>query len=109
MIRERRRYFRHPVESPATLAFGGGQKLKATVTNISEGGMAIFFRGTLPKGSVSTVTFKLPGAATSLEPKVQIAGMDECGRAGLRFTEMSKDSRAQLDRWLGEQCEKMDK
>lgn len=109
MIRERRRYFRHPVEMPATLAFGGGQKLKATVTNISEGGMAIFFRGALPQGSVSTATFKLPGAATPLEPKVQIAWMDESGRAGLRFTEMSKDSRAQLDRWLGEQCEKMDK
>jgi CheY-like chemotaxis protein len=109
MIRERRRYFRHPVEMPATLVFGGGHKLKATVTNISEGGMAIFFRGTLPQGSVSTVAFKLPGAATPLEPKVQIAWMDESGRAGLRFAEMSKDSRAQLDLWLGEQAEKMDK
>src|ERR1700730_10715043 len=47
MIRERRRYFRHPVEMPATLACGGGQKAKVTVTNLSEGGMAIFFRGQL--------------------------------------------------------------
>jgi hypothetical protein len=34
--------------------------------------------------------------------------MDESGRAGLRFTDLSKDTRAQLDRWLGEQCEKME-
>ena len=61
MIRERRRYFRFPVEMPSTLSFGEGQKMKVTVTNLSEGGMAIFFRGPLPKGSVSTVTFKLPG------------------------------------------------
>lgn len=109
MMRERRRYFRHPVEMPATLSFGEGKKMKVTLTNISEGGMAIFFRGTLPKGGVSTVSFKLPGTATPMEPKVQMAWMDDSGRAGLRFIDISKDSRAQLDSWLAEQCEKMDK
>ena len=59
MIREQRRYFRHPVEILATLEFGEGQKLKATITNISEGGMAIFFGGKFPPGSVSA-NFKLP-------------------------------------------------
>ena len=107
MIRERRRYFRHPVEMPAIIAFGEGEKLKATVTNISEGGMAIFFRGQLPKGGVSTANFKLPGVATPLEPKVQVAWMDESGRAGLRFTDMSKESREQLNRWLAEQWKKL--
>jgi CheY-like chemotaxis protein len=109
MIREQRRYFRHPVEIPATLACGGGEKLKATVTNISEGGMAIFFRGQLPQGRVSTVFFRLPGVVTPLEPKVQIAWMDDSGRAGLRFAELPKDSRKQLDQWLAEQYETMDK
>jgi CheY-like chemotaxis protein len=108
MIRERRRYFRHPVEMPATLSFGEGQRLKVTLTNLSEGGMAVFFRGPVPKGGVSTVAFKLPGAATPLEPKVQVAWMDEAGRAGLRFIDVSTDARAQLDGWLAEQCEKMD-
>ena len=109
MMRERRRYFRHPVEMSATLSFGEGQKLKVSLTNLSEGGMAVFFRGPLPKGSVSTASFKLPGAASSLEPKVQIAWMDDSGRAGLRFVDMPKDARAQLDSWLAEQCEKMDR
>ena len=107
MMRERRRYFRYPVEMPATLLFGEGQKLKITLTNLSEGGTAIFFRGPLPKGGVSTVSFKLPGTATPLEPKVQIAWMDESGRAGLRFMDVSKDVRAHLDAWLSEQGEKM--
>jgi len=108
MIRERRRYFRHPVEMSGTISFGEGQKLKVMLTNISEGGMAIFFRGPLPKGAVSTVSFKLPGAATPLEPKVQIAWMDESGRAGLRFIDVPKESRVRLDAWLNEQCEKME-
>ena len=109
MMRERRRYFRHPVEMPATLSFGEGQKMKVTVTNLSEGGMAIFFRGPLPKGGVSTLSFILPGAASALEPKVQVAWMDELGHAGLRFIDVSKESRAQLDAWLAGQSEKMEK
>lgn len=109
MLRERRRYFRHPMEAAATLTFSEGQKLKVSLTNLSEGGMAIFFRGPLPKGSVSTVSFKLPGTASALEPKVQIAWIDDAGRAGLRFIDMPKESRVPLDSWLAEQCEKMDR
>jgi len=109
MVREQRRYFRHPVEIPAVLAFGEGQKLKATVTNISECGMAIFFRGQLPKGALSTANFKLPGIATPLEPKVQIAWMDESGHAGLRFIELPKEGLEQLNHWLAEQMEKTPK
>jgi CheY-like chemotaxis protein len=103
MIRERRRYFRHPVELPATITFSEGDKLKARVTNISEGGMAIFFRGHLPKGGVSTVNFQLTGVATLLEPKVQIAWMDDSGRAGLRFIDMPRESHEQLNLWLAGQ------
>jgi c-di-GMP-binding flagellar brake protein YcgR len=108
MLRERRRYFRHPMEESATLTFSEGQKLKVSLTNLSEGGMAIFFRGPLPKG-VSSVSFKLPGSASALDTKVQIAWIDDSGRAGLRFIEMPKESRTRLDAWLAEQCEKMDR
>ena len=109
MLRERRRYFRHPMEASATLTFSEGQKLKISLTNLSEGGMAIFFRGPMPKGSVSSVSFKLPGSASALDTKVQIAWIDDSGRAGLRFIEMPKESRTRLDAWLAEQCEKMDR
>jgi basic membrane lipoprotein Med (substrate-binding protein (PBP1-ABC) superfamily) len=71
--------------------------------------MAIFFRGKLPKGGISTVNFKLPGTTTALEPKVSIAWMDDSGRAGLRFTDVSKAVREQLDQWLTAQCENMAK
>jgi hypothetical protein len=61
------------------------------------------------KASVSTANFKLLGIATPLEPTVQIAWMEDSGRAGLRFTDMLKDSREQLDTWLASQGEKNDK
>jgi hypothetical protein len=60
----------------------------------------------LPKGSISTAKLRLPGAATPLEPKVQIAWVDESGRAGLRFTDIPRESRDQLDDWLADQCGK---
>jgi DNA-binding response OmpR family regulator len=106
MDRERRRYFRHPVEIPLTIFFGERQEVKATATNLSDGGMAIFFRGKLPKENVSKVSFKIPGGATALECKAQFAWIDGTGRAGLRFADIPKASREQLERWLTEQFEK---
>jgi c-di-GMP-binding flagellar brake protein YcgR len=108
MLRERRRYFRQPVEMPVTLVFGE-KEFKATATNLSEGGMAVYFRGNLPKGGISKVIFNVPGAATPLQPTAHIAWLDGAGRAGVRFTAMPKDMHAQLDRWLAEEFQKLEK
>jgi CheY-like chemotaxis protein len=105
MVREQRRYFRHPVDLPAMLESGEGQAVKVTITNISESGMAIFFRGRLPMGSVSA-KFVLPMIAAPFELKVQVAWMDDSGRMGLRFVEFSGGSRKQLEQWLTEQGKK---
>jgi c-di-GMP-binding flagellar brake protein YcgR len=106
MVRERRRYFRHPVDIPVTIFFGERQEIKATATNISDGGMAIRFRSKLPKGNVSKISFKLPTLVSALECKAQFAWIDGTGRAGLRFADMAKSSREQLDGWLAEEFEK---
>ena len=108
MLREKRRYFRQPVEMPVTLVFGE-KEFKATATNLSEGGMAIYFRGKLPKGGISRVVFSMPGAATPLQPRAHIAWLDGAGHAGLRFTEMPKDMHTQLDHWLTEEFQKLEK
>lgn len=83
---EPRRYFRYPLEMPATLSFGEGQKLKITLTNVSEGGTAIFFHGPLPKGGVSTASFKLPGAATPNPRSKLPGGMNRAARAFVLLT-----------------------
>jgi ActR/RegA family two-component response regulator len=108
MTRERRRYFRHPIEMTVTLKFGEDREVRATATNLSEGGMALLSRGKLPKGGLSTVTFCLPGTQTSLQPKAQIAWSDGSGRAGLRFIDVPKNSREDLDRWLTQQMQALE-
>lgn len=106
MLNERRRYFRHALEMPAAVVFGQGQELKATATNISDDGMAIRFRGRMPKGSVSKVRFTIPGSEISMEPMAEFAWVEGGGRAGIRFLELPKSSRQILERWLTEQLMK---
>jgi CheY-like chemotaxis protein len=105
MTRERRRYFRHPVEMAITVVLGQGQKLKATATNISEGGMAVRFRGELQRCSISKVIFTLPGTHVSMEAETDLAWADGTGRAGIRFVKVPQCSLEQLECWLAKQME----
>src|SRR5581483_2531107 len=108
MTRERRRYFRVPVDMPAILVFGEGEEIRATGTNLSEGGMAVRFKGKLPKRGLQHVQFTLPGTSNSLQPKVDLAWMDAAGNAGLRFRDLPQTSREQLERWLSTQVDYVD-
>ncbi|HEY7617231.1 MAG TPA: PilZ domain-containing protein [Terriglobales bacterium] len=108
MERERRRYFRHPLVISAVLAFGKGQELRVTTTNLSEGGMAVRFSGKLPKAGISRVVFTLPGSERTMESKADLAWVDATGRAGLRFLEMSRSAREKLEQWLEGQMKKLE-
>ena len=105
MVREKRRYFRCPVEIPVKLQFSQGGELRALATNLSEGGMAIHFEGTLAKNTIAKVHFNLPGTKVSLEPKGEIAWADGLGRAGIRFQDIPESSRDQLEKWIMGQLE----
>jgi CheY-like chemotaxis protein len=100
MVRERRRYFRHPVETAVRISLAEGQDLNATATNLSEGGMAIRLRGKLPKGAVIGLRFTLPTTNTSLELKGTAAWADGSGSAGIRFLDVPQSGQYQLEKWL---------
>ena len=100
MLREQRRYYRHPVEIPLRIALASDQELTATTTNLSEGGMAIRVIGKLLQGAAVQLRFTLPGVNTSLELKGQIAWADGTGHAGIRFVEVPQSSQYQLEKWL---------
>ena len=105
MVRERRRYFRHPVEMPVKLSLAEGLELSATATNVSEGGMAIGFSGKLPRDTEVQLHFTLPGTNTSLELRAKIAWVDGAGHAGIRFVGVPQSSQFQLDKWLTERLQ----
>jgi|SRR6267142_5794293 len=100
MVREKRRYFRCPVEIPVVLQFNQGEEMKVTATNLSEGGMALHFEGTLARNPISKVRFTLPNTKIAMEPKGEIAWADGLDRAGIKFVEVPDRSREQLEEWV---------
>jgi DNA-binding response OmpR family regulator len=100
MVRERRRYYRHPVEMPLRITLPHNQELTAVTTNVSEGGMAIRVAGKLAKDAQAQFRFTLPMINISLDLKGQVAWADGSGHAGIRFVEVPQSSQYQLEKWL---------
>jgi len=105
MVKERRRYFRQPVKMLVTVVLGN-KELKATSTNISEGGIALWLRGALPKGVTPHLKFSLPETCITMTVKAEVAWADTRGHLGFRFFKLPENSRQLLERWLDEQLAK---
>jgi DNA-binding response OmpR family regulator len=104
MLRERRRYFRHPIKMLARLVLDG-KELQGTSTNISEGGIALLLHHALPKNATPQLQFTLPGTSVALELETEVAWADLKGYVGLRFLNVPPGSRELLERWLNDQRE----
>jgi CheY-like chemotaxis protein len=104
MVRERRRYFRHPVKMQVNIVLGD-KVVKATSTNVSESGIALILREALPKGATPRVQFGLPETNLKFDIDAEVVWSDLKGRAGLRFQNLAKESLGQLEKWLDERLE----
>jgi CheY-like chemotaxis protein len=100
MMRERRRHFRHPMDSRVYLNFDRVKDLQATILDLSSGGMAIKTMEPLVLRHEVHMRFALPGNSLFLEGDGQVAWVDSFGRAGLQFTILPPDSQSELDKWL---------
>lgn len=100
MVRERRRYFRHPVDMPLRIRLAPNEEMSGAATNLSEGGIAIRVQNQLPKDAPAELCFTLPMTNISLELKGQVAWTDDAGRAGIRFEEVPQSAQYQLEKWL---------
>ena len=104
MERERRRYYRQPVQMPVRIVLDE-KELKATSTNISEGGIALMSQQALPKSGKCRVQFTLPKTTTAFDVESEVAWADITGHAGLRFHNVAQSSQERLDQWLSQQAE----
>jgi DNA-binding response OmpR family regulator len=105
MIRERRRYFRHPVKMLVTMTVADNKAVQAKSTNISESGIALLLREALPKGAKPRIRFTLPDTNQALELETEIVWADFKGRAGLRFQDVPQEAQDHLERWLNDRLE----
>src|SRR5216684_6204064 len=105
MVKERRRYFRQPLKMAVNVVLDD-KEVKATSTNISEGGIALILREALPKGATPHLRFVLPEINLSMNVEAEVAWADIKGRVGCRFHNVPKSSQQLLEKWLDERMEK---
>jgi CheY-like chemotaxis protein len=104
MVKERRRYFRHPVKMLVQIVLGE-KTVKATSTNLSESGIALMLREALPKGATPRLQFSLPETNLAMDVDAEVVWADVKGRAGFRFHNVPKGAQEQLEKWLDERME----
>jgi CheY-like chemotaxis protein len=104
IVRERRRYFRCPVDIPATICRPPMPEIHGKAVNISEGGIAIATTVVLDSEIKVKVQFSLPGDETPF-----VVGATICWRKdaclGLQFTSLSPDLSSELQEWLSRRLE----
>lgn len=102
MERERRRYYRQPVKMLVKV-FVEEKEIKATSTDISEGGIALLLHQALPKDASPRLQFTLPETGASMELEAEVAWADIKGRVGLRFRNVTPSAQEHLEKWINQQ------
>lgn len=98
LVRERRRYFRHPVKLQVLLKEGEVGQL-ARMTNLSEGGMAVHTAKPLRHSSVVDFEFEFSFGVT-VKGKGQVAWINTEGMAGIILQTFHANGKEHLEAWL---------
>jgi len=100
VVRERRRYFRCPVEVPAFVRSRQPEDLLCQTVNISEGGIAINAPATLDSDFPALVRFSLPGRQSEIFAETRVCWRSHDGLVGLEFHSLASPQRSELQEWL---------
>jgi CheY-like chemotaxis protein len=100
VVRERRRYFRCPVEIPALVRAQQPEDILCRTVNISEGGIALKIPASLDQDSSALVRFSLPGRSNQLFAETTVVWCGEGGLVGLQFQSLAAPQKSELQEWL---------
>jgi len=98
MVADKRRYGRHPLMVPVELKVKG-HATECTMSNLSEGGMAIWWLHYLPPGTVLQFTFVLPFGG-EIHGEGEIAWTAHDGLTGVRFHILRNQAYTHLSHWI---------
>jgi ActR/RegA family two-component response regulator len=104
IVRERRRYFRCPVEMVAAIHTPGMPVVHGRTLNISEGGVAINTSLALKPGTQVKVEFTLPDGEIHFESESTVCWSKE-GYLGFQFKSLSPQLASALQEWLSRRLE----
>jgi len=103
ILNGRLRYHRHPLDSPVSVTFNRKDHLRAYLLNVSQGGVRVHARKTLPESGAVRVNFALPGTKRSLKLAGEVVWQNGQGEAGIRFLEANVRTKRNLQLWLERQ------
>ena len=104
IVRERRRYFRCPIEIPAAICVPGKPAVHGKTLNISEGGVAIGTELLLKPGVPVKVQFTLPDREIQFDTDSTVCWSKE-GYLGFQFNSLSPQLTSELQEWLSRRLE----
>ena len=96
----RLRYHRQKLHVPVTLSCGTGTSLEAELTNLSQGGAGLFSKQSVPVSETVRVSFALPGSKAPFKLIGRVAWTDREGNTGIRFVQVSRKTKRDLQLWL---------
>jgi hypothetical protein len=99
----RLRYHRHGLNLPVSLSYGSNKRVKANLVNLSQGGMGIQLQEPLQMTGPVKIAFALPGYTQPVKAAGEVAWTDHCGNAGIRFVQLGRGLRRDLQLWLERQ------
>jgi ActR/RegA family two-component response regulator len=104
MVRERRRYFRCPVEVPVAILRAAMQAVHGRTANVSEGGMSVTAAASLGLGDPVQLQFTLPDDEFQFVLESTVCWVRGQG-IGLQFTSSSLQRTSKLQEWLSRRLE----
>jgi CheY-like chemotaxis protein len=100
IVRERRRYFRHPTVVPAVLQRKEASEVYVRTINVSEGGIAINTLIPLAVGLQVNIEFTLRDPKLMIKADGKVCWQNANGDAGLAFGFIPFDMASGLQQWL---------
>jgi CheY-like chemotaxis protein len=105
MVRERRRYYRCPLQIPVHVSPSSRNDFVATAVNISEGGMALATSVAMQVGERVHLRLTLPGTDSPARISSEVCWNDNAGRVGLGFVHIPGAALEKLQSWLADRLE----
>jgi CheY-like chemotaxis protein len=105
MVRERRRYYRYPVQIPVHLSSISRPEFTATSVDVSEGGMALASSVPLQVGERVNLKLTLPGMENTARISGEVCWTDNAGRMGLEFVQVPATVVERLQSWIADRLE----
>jgi hypothetical protein len=105
LVREKRRYFRCPLQATVFVTHGDGHETPVSSLNVSEAGICLNSAEPMRVGDNLRLRLRLPGDSDFLNLSGEVCWSEASGRVGIQFYLVKPSVAQTLRAWLAERLE----